>query len=166
MRLRSMLFAVLAAAVLVTGRAAAQQADTTPGVLRLRQACAGRAVRVVTASGEMVRGRCGPVEDARLVVRDTAGRVWEMPYASIDRVLVRRSGARKGAIAGGLAGGILGGAWVGLIVNVLCNGDGGSGCGDDVVIGSLVGAGAGALTGAGAGAAIGSVMRVWVPVYP
>jgi uncharacterized hydantoinase/oxoprolinase family protein len=109
MRLRSMLFAVLAAAVLVTGRAAAQQADTTPDVLRLRQACTGRMVRVVATSGEMVRGRCGPVEDARLVVRDTAGRVWEMPYGSIRQIQVRRSGARKGAIVGGLAGGVLGG---------------------------------------------------------
>jgi hypothetical protein len=55
---------------------------------------------------------------------------------------------------------------VGLIVDILCTGDGGSGCGDDVVVGSLLGAGAGALSGAGVGAAVGSAMRVWVRVYP
>lgn len=167
MRFRAMRIAALAAAVLLAGPLAAQAADTTtPDVPRLRQACAGSMVQVTTTAGQDVRGRCGPVEDTRLVVQDTAGRVWEVPYASLQSLRVRRSGARRGAAVGALAGGIVAGVWVGLASDLLCNGDGGSGCGDDVLLGSLLGAGVGALGGAGVGAAIGSTTRVWVRVYP
>lgn len=161
----SLLLAVLCAAALVPGRAAAQGADSA-GLLRLRRACAGSLAHVTTTSGQDVRGRCGPVDDARLVVQDSAGRVWELPYAGIESVRVRRSGARRGAAVGGVAGGVVLGAWVGLVASALCSGDGGSGCGRDAGLATLAGAGVGALGGAGIGAAVGSATRVWVRVHP
>ena len=167
MRFRVTLLAVLAAAVMVSGRAAAQEADAPRDIDPLRRQCAGRAVRVSTSAGGTVRGQCGPVEDARLVVRDTAGRVWEMPYNTVEGVWVRRTGTRRGAIAGGVVGGVVGGVWGGLVASALCGeGRGDVNCGDDVLLVGLLTGTLGGLGGAGVGAVIGSTTRVWVRIHP
>jgi hypothetical protein len=166
MGFRAIVLAAAAAAVLLAGRVEAQADTTSPGIQRLRRACEGSMARVLTASGENVQGRCGPVEDRRLVVSDGNG-VREIPFGTVEGLWVRRSGARQGAGLGALIGGVGGAAWGVLVVSALCGeGGGDDGCQEDMLIGAIAGGAAGSLTGLVVGGAIGSVTRVWVRVYP
>lgn len=164
MGFRAMVLAAAAAAVLLAGRAEAQADTTSPGIQRLRRACEGSVARVLTTSGESVQGRCGPVEDRRLVVLSEGDRVREIPFGTVEGLWVRRSGVRQGAGAGALIGGVGGAAWAVLVISALC--DAGDGCQEDMLVGAIAGGAAGSLTGLVVGGAIGSVTRVWVRVYP
>jgi hypothetical protein len=164
MKFRAMMFATAAVAVLVSGRAEAQGVDAPQGIERLRRACEGSVARVTTSSGEEVRGRCGPVEDSRLVVLGEGGRIREIPFGSVEGLWVRRSGVRRGAGTGALIGGVGGTAWALLVASALC--DGGDGCEEDTLIAAIAGGAAGSLAGLVVGGAIGSATRVWVRVYP
>lgn len=163
MKIRSIVLAAVAAAALMSGRAAAQETDSV-NVGRLRQACAGRMVRVTTTAGEEVRGQCGPVEDTRLLVVAQDSSVVEVPYRAVDGIWVRRSGFVKGVNGGALLGGILGGTWGALVGTTLC--DGGQSCTGETVA-FTVGSGVlGALTGGFIGGSIGSMTRVWIRLHP
>jgi hypothetical protein len=167
MGFRAMVLAAAAAAVLLAGRVEAQADTTSAGIARLRRACEGSVARVLTTSGENVRGRCGPVEDTRLVVLSEDDRVREIPFGTVEGLWVRRSGVRQGASTGALIGGVGGAAWAVLVVSALCGeGGGDDGCQEDMLIGAIAGGAAGSLTGLVVGGAIGSVTRVWVRVYP
>jgi hypothetical protein len=165
MRFRAMMMvAATTAVVLAPGRAEAQGLDTPQGIERLRRACEGSVARVITTSGEDVRGRCGPVEDRRLVVLDAEGGVREIPFQAVNDVWVRRSGVRQGAGTGALIGGVGGAAWALLVVSALC--DAGGGCQEDMLVGAIAGGAAGSLAGIVVGGAIGGATRVWVRLYP
>lgn len=164
MKVRAVLLAALGAAMLGSGSAAAQQADSADAMARLRGTCPGKAVRVATTAEGEVLGRCQAVEDARLVVATDGGPVRSLPLGSVEGLWVRRSGARPGADAGMVIGGVGTGVWALLAFSTLC--DGGQSCHGETAAGTVASAALGALAGRLVGGAIGGTTRRWVRMYP
>jgi hypothetical protein len=153
-------FAVLL--LLVAAPAAAQMPDTTTVARVLADACPGARVRLYRDAGGPAQGTCGPVMDARLVVRED-GREQPVPLASVREVWVEERATARGAmIGGGIGAGVLM-VFGYVVVRGLC--DAGS-CTDDLVyvlpLGALVGGTAGGLVGGG----IGYLTKVWDRRYP
>jgi hypothetical protein len=160
--IRALLIALpVALAAFAPGRAAAQDADSARAAMR--GVCPGGVVRIVTTTGDEVQGRCGRVEDARLMVDAEEGRR-PVALADVERVWVRGSGWRSGATIGGVTGGLLLGGAAVFLASSLC--DGGDDCGPAIFFVGAGGAAFGGLGGAVLGGAMGSTTRVWVRVYP
>lgn len=120
-----------------------------------RQLKPGQTVRLHLQTGQRAEGRFTAYQSdssiVRLATRDTT-----MPFAMIDSIWVRKTGAKTGAIVGAVAVGVPSA----LFWGALCTGlnDGGE-CGQWGAVAGLTVAGAG--VGALLGAAIGSVSSHW-----
>lgn len=105
------LLGLAVAALLHATPVRAQTADTTAITTALRTACPGSLVRVATRTDGVVQGRCGTVQDGRLLVR-AAGGERGVELVQIDTVWLRQRstgrGAAIGAVVGGLGLGLLG----------------------------------------------------------
>jgi hypothetical protein len=129
----------------------------------LDDACPGGRVRLYRGSGGPVHGRCGPVMDGRLLVRDADATERAVELRNVREVWVLERQTGQGALIGaGLGAGalILAGS---LLVSALCETDD---CSGDYVtvfaVGTLVGGGAGSLLGG----AIGYLTKGWERKYP
>jgi hypothetical protein len=120
-----------------------------------RQLKPGQTVRLHLQTGQRAEGRFTVYQPdssiVRLAMRDTT-----MPFAMVDSIWVRKTGARTGAIVGAVVVGVPSA----LFWGALCTGlnDGGE-CGQWGAVAGLTVAGAG--VGALLGAAIGSASSHW-----
>lgn len=158
--MRPLLLSVLLA--LLAAPLCAQPSDSATAEVVLATACPGARVRLYRETGGPVQGRCGPVMDSRLLLRDAGADEREVPLASVREVWVHERQTRKGALLGaGIGAGTLVLTGV-LLVNMACYS---SECANDYVLaiqwGALIGGGTGAVVGAG----IGYLSREWERKY-
>lgn len=132
--------------------ARAQTTDTASVARALDKPCPGGRVRLGLLSGGSEEGKCGAVMDGRLVLRDDAGAVREVPLAGIRSVWVRERQTGRYAVRGALAGA---GAMALLGIFIVNSGCGTSSCRRDytapVVASSLAGGAGGLLVASIAG---------------
>jgi hypothetical protein len=155
--------AIFLAALLFTALpAAAQTADTARIGAALAEACPGARVRLYRDAGGPAQGTCGPVVDARLVVRED-GSEQPVALASVREVWVeRRATGRGAAIGGGIGAGLL---MVSGYVVVRGMSDGAA-YGDDLAVVLPLAALVGGTTGGLIGGGIGYLTKVWERRYP
>lgn len=154
---------ILAALLLLAAAPAAAQTLDTTAVGAALTACPGARVRLHQGSGGPVQGRCGPVMDGRLLIRDGDGSERVVPLQGVREVWVHERQTQRGALLGaGIGAGTLVLTGV-LLVNMTCYS---SECANDYVLaiqwGALIGGGTGAVVGAG----IGYLSRDWERKYP
>jgi hypothetical protein len=157
------LLGLVVAALLHATPVRAQTADTTAITTALWTACPGSLVRVATRSDGVVQGRCGTVQDGRLLVT-SAGNERAIELVQIDTVWLRRRatgrGAAVGAVVGGAALGLFG-LWAG---HELCEQP--NGCGSEPYQIGAVAAFTGVLGGSLTGGFIGYNVTAWSRRYP
>lgn len=124
-----------------------------------RQLKPGQTVRLHLQTGQRAEGRFTAYQSdssiVRLAMRDTT-----LPFAMIDSIWVRKTGAKTGAIVGAVAVGVPSA----LVWEAFCNLAGDGECGQWAAVAGLTVASAG--VGALLGAAIGSASSHWQLRYP
>lgn len=155
-------FAVILLAVLAWALPARAQApDTAAITTALWTACPGAIVRV-TAHAEQVSGRCGQMEDGRLLVR-VAGVERRIDLVEVDSLWVLRTLQTEATVVLGVLGGIAGG----FHANGQHPGDCFEyGCDGERLVATLKGAALGALGGAAVGLVVGPGLSRWRLRYP
>ena len=167
MKLRNFVTAAaLTVAFFVAVPAAAQmeQADTLLVSTALWTGCPGGTVRVTTAPADTITGKCGRVEDGRLVVQtsDTTRLVQLVDVRSLE---VRKSRIAEGAALLAVVGGIAGWSFGLRGEKEICVPEWDHCVGDNRRAEQGRGIGVGAVIGAAAGLFIGSRIRYWQERY-
>lgn len=151
----------MATAFLVpAGRAGAQQADTARVSASVWTACPGAHVRIATRGAEMVRGRCGPVADGRLLVR-TPSQERQVQLAEIDSLWTRKSYIAEATLLLAAAGAATAALTAGE--QERCTN---FGCTVRYELGTAERAGVGAVAGAALGVLIGPRIARWQRRFP
>jgi hypothetical protein len=155
--------ALAALLLLAAAPAPAQTRDTAWIGLALENVCPGGRVRLFLHDGERAEGRCGPVTDGRLLVRDSTAAEHGIPLEDVRQVWVRERQFSRGATLGATRGAV-----VMALVSVFllhsscessdCSGDYGSA----MALGALVGLGGGFVIGG----AVGALETEWERRYP
>lgn len=153
--------------------AAAPACAQTPDVAEARDtawiraavatACPGGHVRLHLLEGGSAQGRCGPLMDGRLLLRDGAAAERTVPLETVRSVWVERRLIQEGATRGALIGAGATALLSGFLLETACEA---SHCRNDTAITMVYGGVIGGFVGLVAGAITGSTKTRWERRYP
>jgi hypothetical protein len=161
--LAAILLLLAAAPARAQAPADAEARDTAGIRAAVATACPGGHVRLHLLAGGTEQGRCGPVMDGRLLLRDgtAAGRTVELE--TVRSVWVERRRSREGATRGALIGAGATALVSGVLMETVCQA---SHCRNDTGITMVLGGVLGGVVGFVVGGIDGSARTRWERRYP
>ena len=165
--LRPVLVTVVLLLAAAPARAQTPAVDEARDTARIRAAvataCPGGHVRLHLLADDVAQGRCGPVMDGRLLLRDGATAERMVPLETVRSVWVQRRLTGRGATRGALVGAGATALVSGFLMETVCQA---SHCRNDTGITMVLGGVLGGAVGFVVGGIAGSTKTRWERRYP